>query len=173
MDEQGISALHHAANASSYSWRAMKAAHALVRITPLEVMNHQTTGTRAIGYTPLHFASESSNKGYNRVDLVTSLIANRANLEPRTQSGNTPFTLASGAGVSGTMQALIDANADVNATNKLDKGCYQKAAQSSGSARSVLQRHGLTRPNIWAASGRQRGDNVSEARKARYLQKQG
>ena len=142
-------------------------------MTPVDVINHQTTGTRAIGYTPLHYASEASDKDYRRVELVRELLVHRANLELKTKSGNTPLLCSSGTGVSDIMTALMDARADVTATNNKGKGVVQKAAQSSGTSRQQLARSQVEDSAEWVQeSGRTRGDNVSEARHARILTSQ-
>ena len=168
MDENGWSALHHAVDATSYSWRAMEAAKALVTITPTVVLNSRTTGSQPSGYTCLHFASDGSDKSFARADFVRALVGRNASLENKTATGNTAFLLACGTGVTDIIQALVDSRADVNALNDRQVGGFQRAHNSSSSSRRALEGHGLARPKEWAASGRQ-WTGESESRQTRHL----
>ena len=128
LDAEGWSPLHHAVNACSWSWRAMKAALALVPLTPKEIINHPTTRSQPEGFTCLHFASEGSDKDYERARLVRALVERQANVEARTTTGNTPLLLASGTGVVDTIVQLLDCGADVNAKKQSRPGGLSKRA---------------------------------------------
>ena len=146
----------------------MEAAKHLVKITPQAVLNTRTTGSQPRGNTCLHLACDGSDKTWSRADLVNLLVEHKASLEERTTTGNTAFLLASGTGVTDTIQALVDCRADVNAHNDRQLGGFQSANRSSGSARRLLQENGLARPKEWVASGRQR-TGVGESRQTRYM----
>ena len=64
LDDHGWYPLHHAVDATSYSWRALEAAKALLRITPQAVLNSATTGSQPSGYTCLHVACEGSDNTF-------------------------------------------------------------------------------------------------------------
>jgi hypothetical protein len=168
LDEHGWPALHHAVDATSYSWRAMEAAKALLKITPREVLNSRTIGSQPSGYTCFHFASEGSDKSFARADLVRALVEQKAELEERRAIGNTAFLLACGTGATDIIKALADSRADVNACNDRRVGGFQRAQNSSSSSRRALEGHGLARPKEWAASGRQ-WTGESESRLTRHL----
>jgi ankyrin repeat protein len=105
---------------------------------------------------------------FGRAELARSLIAKKADLEAKCAKGNTPFLLASGAGVTDIIQALIDARADVHAKNNKGCGAMQKAMGSSGSTRQTLREAQVQQPvwEQWADSGRTR-TGVSDARQVR------
>ena len=84
----------------------MEAALALVPLTPKKIINHPTTRSQPEGFTCLHFASEGSDKVYERARLVRALVERQANVEARTTTGNTPLLLASGTGVAMAETAL-------------------------------------------------------------------
>ena len=118
-DANNWSGLHHAVDASSYSIAAVHAAFALIPQTPVEVINAQTTGSQPKGYTCLHFACDGSDRSFARREIAKALITKRADLEARDAKGNTPFLLASGAGVTDVVQLLRECGADTTAKEKL------------------------------------------------------
>ena len=98
------------------------------------------------------------------------LVERKADLEKRTHTGNTPFLLACGTGVTDVVKVLVEMGADVNAVNDRKLGCYQVAHQSSGSTRELLESLGIEQPKILVPSARQYHD-VSESRETRHLQR--
>ena len=74
LDSNNWSALHHAIDATSYSWRAMEAAVELVCITPTWVINTQTAGSQPRGSSCLHVACDGSDKTFRRVRLACALL---------------------------------------------------------------------------------------------------
>jgi len=145
----------------------MLAATGLTGMTSRTVMNLKTAGARPKGYSCLAFCCDGGDKGFKRHILCNTLIAYRAELESRDESGNTPFLLASGAGITNVMRLLAEARADVHATNNVGCGAAQKAAGHSGDMLRALSRVGVQVPEELAPSGRQR-HTVSENRQARY-----
>ena len=99
LDSHNWSALHHAMDASSYSVRAFEAALALVNITPVDVINAQTTGSQPRGHSCLHLVCDGRDKQFLRYVLVQALLHKRADLEARTSKNDTPFMIASETGV--------------------------------------------------------------------------
>ena len=112
-----------------------------------EIINHPTTRSQPEGFTCLHFASEGSDKDYERARLVRALVERQANVEARTTTGNTPLLLASGTGVVDTIEQLLDCGADVNAKNNRGLGAYQNASQCSRSAKTALKAY------VWCLLG--------------------
>ena len=171
LDAEGWSPLHHAVNACSWSWRAMKAALALVPLTPKKIINHPTTRSQPEGFTCRHFASEGSDKVYERARLVRALVERQANLEAKSATGNTALLLASGTGVVDIIDQLVDCGADVNAKNNRGLGAYQNASQCSRSAKTALKAYGACwKPSRWVPSASQRS-GVSSSRAARWMQR--
>jgi len=168
LDINNWSPLHHAVDASSYSWRALLAAKQLLLVTPAEVINQHTTGSQPRGYTCLHFACDGSDKGLGRADLCASLLAKKANIEARDGIGNTPFLLASGAGVTDIVECLMAAKCDVAAVNHKKTGALQKAAKSTGEVAVALSNSRSAVPKTSGESGRTR-TGVSMQRQTRVI----
>ena len=124
LDDAGWSALHHAVDATSYCERAVDATWNLVAKTPARILNSGTTGSQPRGYTCLHFACDGSDRSYCRADVVRALVAHRADLENRTDKGNTPFLLACGTGVTDIVNAMVESGADVNTVSDCQVGGY-------------------------------------------------
>ena len=139
LDAEGWSPLHHAVNACSWSWRAMEAALALVPLTPKKIINHPTTRSQPESFTCRHFASEGSDKVYERARLVRALVERQANLEAKSATGNTALLLASGTGVVDIIDQLVDCGVNVNTKNDRDLGAFQNAHHCSTSARNALE----------------------------------
>ena len=125
-------------------------------------------GSQPSGYTCLHFASDGSDKWFERAELARLLVETRADLEARTSTGNTAYLLATGTGVTDVMKVLMDSRADVNAVKHRGSGGYQNAMLSSSTSRAVLDRRGAARPKKYAASNRQ-WTSESESRQVRHL----
>ena len=168
MDTNGWSPLHHAIDATTYSWRAVEASKALIEVTPTEIMNKKTLGDRPNGNTCLHLCCDASDASFSRPALATGLILRKADLEARDSLGNTPFLLATGSGDSDMVKVLISAKADLLARNHRTCGAFQRASRSSGEVKEALLQVGLTEPTQKAPSGRQR-TGVAVSRLTRYL----
>ena len=167
VDRNGWTALHHALDSSSFCWRAYRAAlQMLERVSPA-VINLQTTGTQPCGYSCLHFACDGSGKGYTRVDLVRKLLRAMAEIDARDSKGNTPLLLASGVGVRDVCKVLVDAKANINATQSGGVGVLQKAAMSSGTTSEQLLEDGA--PVLEWAPGNRTRTGVSDQRMARRM----
>jgi ankyrin repeat protein len=173
VDGNGWSALHHAADASSYSWRAMEAALVLVEQTPPHVINAHTTGSQPSGYTCLHFACDGSDKKLARAGLVDSMLRRGASVDSRDDKGNTAFLLASATGVTDVVEVLVHAGADVNVKNDRGLGCMQSAKRCSGETTDWLLQAGVAPYGAWVPSVRQRtGEGDSESRQMRYIKRE-
>ncbi len=116
----------------------------------------------------MHFASDGSDKAWERAELARLLVETRADLEARTSGGNTAYLLTAGTGVTDVMKVLMDSRADVNAVNHRGSGGYQNAMLSSSTSRAVLDSRGAARPKQYAASNRQ-WSSESESRQVRHL----
>ena len=85
-------------------------------------------GSQPRGYTCLHFACDGSDK------QLTRNVRTRGDAKD-----NTPLHLASGVGVNDIVRVLVEARADVNVTNSLKKGGWQKALGSSSETTLALR----------------------------------
>ena len=166
LDEDGWSACHHAIDATSYSWRAARAADNLIGRTPLKVLDHQITGSKCTGFTCLHLCSDGSDINYKRSQLARKLVLHGANLHARTAKGSTPLLLASGSGVTDVLRVLRKLGGDVDDKNNRQMGVFQAAAQCSSSSTNEV-RGG--RRYKWVPPERQ-WKTTSESRASRELQ---
>ena len=157
-------------DATSYSERAREATFKLIPVTPAWILNSGTTGSQPRGYTCLHFACDGSDRSFCRAGVVRMLVKRKADLEKRTHTGNTPFLLACGTGVTDIVNALVESGADVNVVNDRGVGGYQSAHQSSSTTRQALESHGVVQPKRKGPSARQY-HGVSESRHTRHLQR--
>ena len=167
-DIMGWSALHHACDASSWSWRALEASLGLIEQTPPWVLNAKTWGRRPEGYTCLHLAAEGSDKLAERYFVVQKLLDWRAEVDARNAKGNTALMLASGIGVIDIMLALLSHGADANVLNDRDLSAIQSAKFSSSSAFRLLQDCGQKPPKILVPSAKQR-NGVGPSRRLRRM----
>ena len=91
------------------------------------------------GYTALHISCSDGH-----VDLVRTLVKHKANVNARTDSGDTPLTLAAINKHDNVVHALSDYNCEVHAK---DKGAYTALIHSScergyvGIVRTLLTEH--------------------------------
>ena len=137
-DAAGWSACHCAIDASSYSWRAHRAAMALIPITPLAVLNSPITGQHALGSTCLHLACDGSDVSLRRNGLARQLLDRGVNLEAKQGVGSTPLLLACGAGVADVVRTLVHAGADVHTTNNRGLTTLQAATCCSRTSRAEV-----------------------------------
>ena len=85
------SALHHACDHSSWSWRICKACEAIARECPPDVINSWSTGY-ATYYTPLMYVCDVAGKyARERCRIAQVLIDRLANVEVVDRLGNTLF----------------------------------------------------------------------------------
>ena len=164
VDSRGWLPLHHAADATTYSKRAMRVALRLVRVTTN--VNLATESGRPAGYTPLHMACFGSDREFARIALVAALVEKRANIEARDASGNTPLLKAAGTGVTDVVELLIEKTANPHVTNNRGVGALQMATGSSSHTVVALQKAGCTMTRGPAAQ-RQRW-TTPPARQTRY-----
>ena len=157
LDDHGWSPLHHAADASSYSWRAMSAALRLVHKTPMWVINSQTTGSQPRGWSVMHLACDGSDRDERRVQLVRLLWHHKADLELTTANNkNTPLLEAAAKGTTDIASLLMWAGADKHVVNNRGGGIYQVSRRSSTDTwKNVVQKHHVPRPESWGESRRQ------------------
>ena len=171
LDSEGWSPLHHACDATSYSWRASRAAFALLRITPPDILNMATTGTQPPANSCLHLASAGSDKGFARAELVQALLEHKADLEQRESNGNTAYLLAAAQGATDVMEMLVQHGANIFAKSKKNAGGYQFAASCSGSSKRAAEHHGA--PKTWTTSApkaARKHHGSSESRQGRHMQ---
>ena len=145
-DNMGWSPLHHACDASSWSWRAQKSAMGLIEMTPPWIINARTTGSWPSGATCLHLAAEGSDKLAERSFVVRKLLEWGAEVDKKNAKGNTALLLASATGVTDIMTALLHHGADPKVLNDRDLSVYQAAMQCSGSSTQMLEERGQKRP---------------------------
>jgi hypothetical protein len=138
LDWNGWSPLHHAVDATSYSWRAGEATPGLTVLASADTINQQTTGSQPRGFSCLHFACDGSDKNFIRVGIVVGLLDKKADIEARDAKQNTPFLTASGTGVTDVVQLLVTCRADVTAVNDRGAGALNKSRKSSTNVFAAL-----------------------------------
>ena len=134
MDKTGETPLHLAAR-----WQRADAAKTLLdKQQDEEIVNIQD----ASGRTPLHAAVAAEAQG-----VFQHLLKNRyTNLDAKTNDGTTPLMLAARLAIEGMVEALIEANADVNAADEKGKtALHWAAAVNNVEAVNVLLKNNANR----------------------------
>ena len=151
----------------------MAAAMALAERTAVDVINTPTKGMARMpgGYTCLHFAADSSDRSFERIDLCKLLLAKRADLDARSDGGNTPYLLAAGSGVTDIVDLLLAAGTQKNALNDNGASATSKSKESSSSVYATLNNAHVRTPKAEAVSGRTRNPKTNEARDARLVRR--
>jgi hypothetical protein len=132
----GWTALIHAVWASTFSWRAIRAARALA---PLSNVAVKTAGKFPPGRTALHLACESSDKMLGKSTVVRALLDAQAALEDKTPKGLTPLLCAAASGQTNICRMLLHRRADISATNEKGKGALQLAAAAASHCAEFLR----------------------------------
>ena len=132
----GWTALIHAVWSSTFSWRAIRAARALV---PLSDVTVKTAGKFPPGRTALHLACESSDSILGKDTVVRALLDAHAALEDKTPKGLTPLLCAAASGQTNICRMLLHRKADINAKNEKGKGALQLAAAASSHCAEFLR----------------------------------
>lgn len=131
-------ALHHACDHSSWSWRICRACEAIARACPPGVINSWSTGY-ATYYTPLLYVCDAAGRyATQRCDIARVLIDRKAEMEVVDRLGNTPFLLAAAAGFLPMVMLLHAAGANIHAVNNDGAGARSRCKQSSGSTAAFL-----------------------------------
>ena len=175
LDANGFSALHHACDASSYSWRAAKAAVELIPRTPPDIINIATTVKKEGwpgGYTVLHLAAAGSDRYRRRRRIVELLIQAKADINVKTlnDKANTAANLASSQGACDVALLLLGAGADKNATNSLGLGMLEASYRCSSTGFYALQDAKV--PNTHSkSSGRTRQSSSAPSRQQRMARR--
>ena len=133
MDGQGWLCLHYAIQTTVYWSKGIAVCRVLIQMMDTRWLQAKTAGGRPTGYTPLHLASNGSDKMLQRHLIVKELLSRHADVNARDNGGRTPLHHAAGSGVVDTAQALVDAGADLHATDDTGKNALDKAARTSGS----------------------------------------
>lgn len=165
LDEFSFSALHHACDSSSFSERAYRAAKALIKVTPVHIIDTATTGKRPPGYTCMHFVCDGSDKGYRHNDLAKSLLDYGAAIDPTTTRDGSPLLLTCATGQSNLAYMLLKHGADTQTINRNGKGVKQVAASSSSTMASMVAPTNAPH-TISRSSGRRAGPRPLPAQKA-------
>ena len=146
--------LHHAICSTTFSWRAARAARALIELTHIMYLNLQTTGSQPPGYTCLHMACDGSDRTNRRRSIVKLLLDKSVELELEDDKRNKPLLLACGAGVPDLVGMLLDAGANTDKRNKDNKGPWEKASYH---VTNVLRAKHVAEPeHVETTSGRTR-----------------
>ena len=139
LSDQNWSPLMYAADSSSWSWRAMKAALALTKDDDIgAVINKQATGPEAAGFSALHFACSGSDKQLLRIELATSLIDHKADVDLKDYVGNTPLLKAAGSGTADVVLLLKERRADIHARRNTKDGKPGKNALEMAMGNSTM-----------------------------------
>ena len=92
-----------------------------------------TRGTAMIGGTPLSWAAGP----FSNPEIVAALVAGNADVNQADNTGMTPLMWAARYGAPATVKVLLDAGADVTATNKQGQTSLDLARQKRSDAPSV------------------------------------
>ena len=138
-DDDGMTPLHHAAEASGYCQRAVIATRQLIEVSrSSQDLNLKIRGGRKVGYTALHLLCNGSDQSFWRAYLAAFMVVRGADKEARDLKGNTALLHAVGAGVADVVEELITRGADVHARNNKGHGVWDRAG-SSGTVKRVLR----------------------------------
>ena len=101
---------------------------------PEEGKREWLTQTDALGWTALHWViAEGRFDAEGRTDFIQLLLGAKALANQVTQTGNTPLILASRYARPGCTQALLEANAEVDARNRNGATALHAAAVAASS----------------------------------------
>ena len=106
-------------------------------------VNVTTSGTRPYFNTPLHLLCSSSDKGrdrcgYDKVFLISKLVACKANVDAKTLEGATPLHRACATGLHDVVKCLIQHGANV------DLKCKELAQGCSNTTANIIAAHANT-----------------------------
>ena len=117
----------------------MKAALALTKDDDIgAVINKQATGPEAAGFSALHFACSGSDKQLLRIELATSLIDHKADVDLKDYVGNTPLLKAAGSGTADVVLLLKERRADIHARRNTKDGKPGKNALEMAMGNSTM-----------------------------------
>ena len=120
VDFNGWTLLHHAASQSQHSRGMFEVIRGLLRVMPTELVDQKTHGGTSAGWAALSLLSNARDAANERAEIARSLVERRADLEARNPHGATPLMAACACGNWSAVRVLLDAGADVFATN--DRG---------------------------------------------------
>ena len=115
----------------------------------------------------MHLACDGGDKSFASDSIVYALLHERADIEAVDDKGNTPFLRAAGTGITDVVWVLVNARANIQATNLRGQGALEKAQQSSRSLAAGLKKLGV-KSTVATESGRTR-HGVSQQRAARRV----
>ena len=150
--------LHHAAEASAYSHRAVVAVRQLINAarSPHD-LNLKIRGGRKVGYTALQLCCTSSDKSFARAYLASFLVARGADIEAKDLKGNTALLHAVGVGVADVVETLIRQGANIFAKNNSGKGVWDKLGNSGTVERVLSQAFRSQRTSYRKSEDKDRG----------------
>ena len=137
-DDNWMSALHHACQHSSSSWRVSRAACQLIEVVSTNELDFYNTGP-ALYYTPLLYVCDGCARNGSRVDIARKLIGRGVNMECCDRLGNTPFLLAASGGAVDMLRLLYDSGANKDVVNTYGDGAIQRALGCSSTTRDYLR----------------------------------
>ena len=120
VDFNGWTLLHHAVVQSQHRRGMLEVARGLLEVTPTELVDQRTGGGTPMGWSALSLVCNARDPHNERADIAQLLVEKGADLEVRNAFGATPLITACAVGFFSVARVLLDAGADVVATN--DRG---------------------------------------------------
>ena len=171
VDDQGWTPLHHAVQSSVFWDLGVRVCRGLIPLMSAEWLSAKTWGGKPSNWTALMMASNGSDVGMQRAELVGMLIEASAAIDERDDQGRTALMLAAGTGVVDVARVLVHAGADYMACSHDGRNCANRCIGSSGQARRFFINELQLEPNDLEDHVRPRyrkHGQVSESRHSRY-----
>ena len=118
VDSEGWTLIHHAAVQSQHQRGMLDVIRGLLWAGPDEFINQKTHAGTPAGWSALSLVSNARDGANERAEIARFLVDQRADVDVRSPSGTTPLMAACACGNWSAVHVLLDAGADVFATNE-------------------------------------------------------
>ena len=118
VDACGWTLLHHATVLSQHRRGMVEVVRGLLEVMPVEVVDQRTGGSTPAGWSALSLVCNARDVANVRAQIAQLLVDKRADVNVRNPHGATPLIAACACGNWSAVRVLLDAGADVFATNE-------------------------------------------------------
>ena len=118
VDVSGWTLLHHAAAESQHNRGMLDVIHSMLWAVPTELIDQKTHGGTPRGWAALSLVCNARDFANVRAQIAQLLVDKRADVNVRNPHGATPLIAACACGNWSAVRVLLDAGADVFATNE-------------------------------------------------------
>ena len=118
VDVNGWTLLHHAAAESQHNRGMLDVIRSLLWAVPTEFIDQKTHGGTPRGWAALSLVCNARDNTNARAEIAQLLVEKRADVDVRNPHGATPLMAACACGNWSAVRVLLDAGADVFATNE-------------------------------------------------------